>query len=58
MKYSSIDSVRGTQCAHLVWLAYAAYGYDIDSNGGLIVTPKDIAESELFEVVQIYGRVG
>ena len=58
MKYSNIASVRGTQCAHLVWLAYAAYGYDIDSNGGLIVTPKDIAESELFEIVQIYGRAG
>lgn len=56
MKYSNISAVRGTQCAHLVWLAYAAYGYDIDSNGGLIVTPKDIAESELFEIVQIYGR--
>lgn len=56
MKYSSIASVKGTQCAHLVWLAYAAYGYDIDSDGGLIVTPKDIAESELFEVVQTFGR--
>lgn len=58
MKYSNISSVGGTQCAHLVWLAYAAYGYDIDSNGGLIVTPKDIAESKLFEIVQIYGRAG
>lgn len=56
MKYSNISAVKGTQCAHLVWLAYAAYGYDIDSNGGLIVTPRDIAESELFETVQIYGR--
>lgn len=56
MKYSNITAVKGTQCAHLVWLAYAAYGYDIDSDGGLIVTPKDIAESELFEVVQIFGR--
>lgn len=55
MKYSNISAVKGTQCAHLVWLAYAAYGYDIDSDGGLIVTPKDIAESELFEVVQTYG---
>lgn len=55
MKYSNINAVKGTQCAHLVWLAYAAYGYDIDSDGGLIVTPKDIAESELFEVVQKHG---
>lgn len=56
MKYSSVSAVSGTQCAHLVWLAYAAYGYDIDSDGGLIVTPRDIAESDLFEVVQVYGR--
>lgn len=56
MKYSNIAAVKGTQCAHLVWLAYAAYGYDIDSDGGLIVTPKDIAESDLFEVVQTFGR--
>lgn len=55
MKYSSISAVKGTQCAHLVWLAYAAHGYDIDSNGGLIVTPKDIAESKLFDIVQTYG---
>ena len=52
MKYS----FSGTQCAHLVWLAYAACGYDIDSNRGLIVTPEDIYRSELFEVVQTYGR--
>ena len=55
MKYSNISAVKGTQCAHLVWLAYAAYGYDIDSDGGLIVTPRDIAKSELFEIIQIYG---
>ena len=52
MKYS----FSGTQCAHLVWLAYAAFGYDIDSDRNLVVTPKDIALSDLFETVQIYGR--
>lgn len=54
-KYCEPDLIRGTQCAHLVWLAYAAHGYDIDSDNGLIVTPNDILESELFEVVQTYG---
>ncbi len=54
-KYCEPEAVRGTQCAHLVWLAYAAHGYDIDSDGGLIVTPRDIFNSELFDVVQIYG---
>lgn len=44
-----------TQCAHLIWYAYAQFGYDIDSNGGLLVLPKDIANSDLFDVVQVYG---
>ena len=55
MKYSELNMTRGTQCAHLVWLAYAAHGYDIDSDNGLIVTPCDILKSDLFEVVQVYG---
>ncbi len=55
MKYSEISKVKGTQCAHLVWIAYAAHGYDTDSNKGLIVLPSDILKSGLFEVVQIYG---
>ncbi len=54
-KYSEPEIASGTQCAHLVWLAYAAHGYDIDSDRGLIVTPNDILESDLFEVVQVYG---
>lgn len=55
MKYSELGSVRGTQCAHLVWQAYASFGYDIDSDRGLIVTPMDIYRSDLFEIVQSYG---
>lgn len=47
--------ITGTQCAHLVWLAYKAAGYDIDSNGGRVVLPRDIARSPLLEVVQVYG---
>ena len=54
-KYSELSLASGTQCAHLVWLAYAANGYDIDSNHGLIVTPEDILESDLFERVQTFG---
>ena len=54
-KYSDIETAGATQCAHLVWLAYASAGYDIDSDKGLIVTPKDILESDLFETVQTYG---
>lgn len=45
----------GTQCSHLVWAAYQAFGYDLDSDGGMVVTPKDIANSPLLTVVQVYG---
>ncbi len=46
---------KGTNCAHLVWQAYKNFGYDIDGDGGLICTVHDIAQSDLFEVVQVYG---
>ena len=45
----------GTQCAHLVWYAYHQFGYDLDSDGVLIVTPRDLYDSPLLEVIQIYG---
>ncbi len=46
---------EGTQCSHLVWCAFWNCGYDLDSDGGKVVTPKDIFDSPLLEVVQIYG---
>ncbi len=51
----SVKTLAGTQCAHLVWYAYRHFGYDLDSDGGLLVTPRDLYESPLLEVVQIYG---
>lgn len=45
----------GTHCAHLVWYAYMQFGIDLDSDGGWIVTPTDIANSSYLEVVQSYG---
>lgn len=45
----------GTHCAHLIWYAYKQFGIDLDSDGGLIVTPNDIANSPYLEVVQSYG---
>lgn len=49
------DITVGTQCAHLVWYAYYRAGCNLDSDGGWIVTPGDIARSPLLEVVQSYG---
>lgn len=45
----------GTHCAHLTWYAYKNFGCDIDADGGFIVTPRDIFESDQLEIVQIYG---
>lgn len=46
-----------THCAHYVWYAYKCFGIDIDSNGGRIVTPKEIFNSDKLEVVQVYGNI-
>ena len=48
-------SLNGTQCAHLVWYAYKQFGIDLDSDGGAIVTPYDIQNSDYLEVIQSYG---
>ncbi|MBQ8322364.1 MAG: hypothetical protein IJX91_00175 [Clostridia bacterium] len=49
------EGLTGTQCAHLVWYAYKRFGYDLDSTGGAVVKPRDMAQSPLMEVVQVYG---
>lgn len=49
------EKIKTTQCSHLVWYAYMMFGIDLDSNGGGLVTPRDIANSEYLDVVQIYG---
>lgn len=48
-------SPASTQCGHLVWQAYQNFGLDIDSNGGGVCTPRDIARSPYFDVVQVSG---
>lgn len=42
-------------CSQMIWQAYYHCGYDIDGNKGLLVTPSDLAKSDLFEVVQTFG---
>ncbi len=54
-KNPSPKDISSTQCSHLVWYPFMQFGYDTDSDGSWLVTPKDIANSDLFEVVQIYG---
>lgn len=53
--FTDKNKIKKTQCAHLVWYAYKQFGIDLDSDGGPIVTPKNIANSPHVRVVQIYG---
>ncbi len=46
---------KATQCAHFVWYAYKKFGIDLDSNGGGLVKPQDIALSSQVELVQAFG---
>lgn len=54
-KNTDSSELSSTHCAHLVWYAYMLAGYDLDSNGGPIVTPENLAKSPFLEVVQLYG---
>lgn len=45
----------GVQCAYLVWYAWNHFGYDLDSDGGKLVSTYDLLHSDKVEVVQLYG---
>ena len=48
-------TLSGTHCAHVIWYAYQQIGIDLDSDGGLFVTPYDIQNSPYLEIIQSYG---
>lgn len=55
-KLQPLDGPHSAHCSYLPWYAWmAAAGLDLDGGGGRIVTPRDLAESPLVEVVQLYG---
>lgn len=45
----------GSQCAYLVWYAYYQLGYDLDGDGGRLVTVADLLQSPLLERVAQVG---
>lgn len=45
----------GVQCGYLVWYAWYQMGYDLDSDGGKLVTVHDLLHSDQLEVIQIFG---
>ena len=55
-KAPSPDNILfGLHCSYLVWYAWNHLGYDLDSDGGRLVTAHDLLHSDLLEVVQLYG---
>ena len=47
------DSPTGSQCAYLIWYAYRQFGYDLDSDGGRLVTVNDLLCSSELETVAV-----
>lgn len=43
------------QCAYLIWYAFMQFGYDLDGDGGRLVTVEDLLKSPDLEVIQIFG---
>ncbi|MGL4337503.1 MAG: YiiX/YebB-like N1pC/P60 family cysteine hydrolase [Turicibacter sp.] len=44
-----------THCSDIVWKIFNQFGYDLDSNGGIFVTPQDISNSDLLYEVEVHG---
>lgn len=63
--YSLISGIFGREekgktplsahCAYLIWYAFFCFGYDLDANGGVIVTVMDLAKSPQLELLQVFG---
>ncbi len=52
--FTDKNTIDSTQCAHLVWYAYAAAA-GIDLCDHALVLPYDLATSDKAEVVQVFG---
>ena len=54
-KFKKAGEITRTHCSHLIWEAFRLFDYDLDSDGGMIVTPKDIVKSPHLQIVQVFG---
>lgn len=55
-KNRDIDATYfGMQCAYLAWYAWNHFGYDLDGDGGRLVTARDLLDSDAVEVVESFG---
>lgn len=61
--FTKKDSIRTTSCSHLLWYGFmhfddengGRFNLDLDSNGRVLVMPKNISESPYVELVQTFG---
>lgn len=61
--FTKKDGMSSTTCSHLLWYGFkhfddkngGKFNLDLDSNGGLLVVPKDISKSPYVELVQTFG---
>ncbi|HAX73960.1 MAG TPA: hypothetical protein DCY20_10595 [Firmicutes bacterium] len=49
------QDVDSTHCSDIVWKVFNEFGYDLDSTGGIFVSPQDISKSEYLEEVMSFG---
>lgn len=49
------ETIATTHCSLLVWQAFKAFGIDLDHDGGIFVSPQNIAKSPYLETLQIFG---
>ena len=55
-KETAADSTYfGMYCSYLVWYAWKHFGYDLDGDGGRLVSVSDILQSDQVEVIQRWG---
>lgn len=45
----------GLHCSYLVWYTWKSFGFDLDSDGGRLVSSRDLLCSDHLEVIQIFG---
>lgn len=61
--FTKKDGIKRTSCSHLLWYGFkhfddnngGSFNLDLDSNGKLLVMPKDISKSPYLELVQTFG---
>ena len=61
--FTKKDSIKTTTCSHILWYGFqhfddengGKFNIDLDSNGKVLVMPKDISKSPYVELVQTFG---